>query len=788
MVAGTAALALGIGLTTMMFSIIYGMFIKGLPFDDAPRIAMAHYADPEQGMEELPIPLGDFVRYRARQRSFETLGGYSLGTATVAGGDRPDRVGVARVLAGLFEVTRVRPMLGRTFAPADNDPAAPPTVMVSHATWRDRFASDSGAIGKTLRVNGRPYTIIGVMPERYVFPQRVEIWLPVQTNAAPLQPGQGPELSFVGRLRPNVSYEQANAELDGVSRQLAAERKPAVVLHAMVRPFIRGVVPARAIAMLYAMLGAVFLVLLVACANVANLLLNRAANRTREIGIHVALGASRMAVVRHSLIESAMLAALAALFGTALAQGGIVAFNRVTAGADIPFWTDVRLHVPVLLFVIATAIAASIVSGLMPAIHSARLDVSTILKDESQAASSLRVGKLSRVIVTAEIALSSAMLLAAGFMTKTIVRLGAVEPGFITADVLSARINLLAADSLRHRRFFEALEQNLAAMPGVQGAYLGNGLPGTGWRGGKTGDPLAIEGRVYTREQDQPAARWLAVSSGFFQTFGVAALRGRAILASDRENSPRVAMISEGFARRYFPGVEPIGRRIRFGEIGSEGEWLTIVGVMPTLYAAGIQNASEDPWPSEVLTAFWQQPRLASASIAVRGPASVASAATLRKIVGALDPDVAVYATDSMDEVLERPMLFVRVFGTMFVIFGIVSLVLAAIGLYAVMAFTVSRRVRELGIRMALGATSGSVVRMVCRQGAAQIVIGVSLGLVAGAGLVRLVRAMLFEFQAADPLVFAVVAGVLGVAAFVACIIPAIGATRVDPLVALRTD
>jgi predicted permease len=372
-------------------------------------------------------------------------------------------------------------------------------------------------------------------------------------------------------------------------------------------------------------------------------------------------------------------------------------------------------------------------------------------------------------------------------MTKTIVRLGAIEPGFATRDVFSARINLLVADSLRHRQFFETLERNLTALPGLDGAYLGNGLPGTGWRGDKTGDPVAIEGRAYTREQDYPLARWLAVSPGFFQTFAVAALRGRAILASDRENAPGVAVISEGFARRYFPGAEPIGRRIRFGT-GSEGEWLTIVGVMPTLYAAGIQSASEDAWPAEVLTAFWQQRRLASASIALRGQATVASAATLRKIVAALDPDVAVYATDSMEEVLARPMLFIRVFGTMFVIFGMVSLVLAAIGLYAVMAFAVTRRVREFGIRMALGATNRNVVLMVSRQGATQILIGMSLGLVAGTALVRLLRVMLFEFRPGDPVVFGLVAGVLGAAAFVACIIPAVAATRVDPLTALRTE
>jgi len=786
-VAGAAALALGIGLTTVMYSVIYGTLIKGVSFEHSARIAGIYYADPARENDQ--IPFADFVHYRKEQRSFEALGAYFIGTANVSGGDRPDRVDAARMTAGAFEVTGVRAMLGRAFTPSDNDPAAPPTAVLSYAMWRDQYPADSGAVGKTIRVNGRPYTIVGVMPEGFEFPLRsTRIWLPLQTDPDTLRPGQGPGLTVIGRLRPLVRFEQAGAEFATLSHQLATELPPgAAERRAVVEPFVRATLPARVYSLLYAMLGAVLLVLLVACANVANLLLDRAVGRTREIGIRTALGASRLAVIRQSLVESSILALLAAVVGTGIAQAGIVMFNRAFTD-NPPFWIDIRLHPPVLLFVLALAIVASLASGLLPAMQSARLDISAILKDESHAASALRVGRLSRTIVAVEIALSSAMLLVAGFMTKSIVQVRAVAPRFASADVFTARVSLTSTDTLRQRQFFETLEHNLATVPGLSGAYLGNGLPGTGWRGGMRGGPLAVEGRAYARPQDYPRARSLAVSPGFFQAFGVAVLRGRAILASDRAESQPVAVVSDAFAQRYFPGAEPIGQRIRFREGGSEGEWMTIVGVMPTLYAASIVSASEDHWPPEVLTAFWQEQRLSSANIALRGSASVASAAILRKVVVALDPEAPVYATATMDELLARSNWSVHLFGTMFVIFGIVALVLAAIGLYAMMAFSVSRRVREMGIRMALGATSADVIRVVCRQGATQILIGMSLGLLAGAALVRLVRAMLFEVQPNDPVVFALVAGVLGTVALVACIIPAIGATRVDPVIALRTE
>jgi predicted permease len=783
MVAGTLALALGIGLTAVMYSIIYGLLIKGLPFREPERIATIKLVAPAGPSDfDAPMPFADFAHFRSHQRSFGALGAYTVGTATVTGGDRPERVSGGRVTAGVFDVVGVRPLLGRTFAASDNEPAAPPTAILSYALWRDRYGGDSSMIGSTIRANGRPYTVVGIMPQGFEFPREAKLWLSLQVAAASLRPGEGPGVMIVGRLRPGVTYESVNAEFAGLSQRLVSERPPgAAELRPIVQPFIRAMVPSRVYSMLYAMLGAVMLVLLVACANVANLLLDRTVGRMREIGIRTALGASRLAVVRQSLIESSILAGLAAVLGTALTHVGIAAFNRAMVGTEpLPFWADIRLHPPVLLFVLGMAVLATLVSGLLPALQSARLDVSAILKDESHAASALRAGRMSRAIVAAEIALSSALLLAAGFLTKSIVNLRTVEPGFVSRGVYTARLSASSADTAQQRRFFEVVEQQLAARPGVAGAYLGDGLPGGRW----SGDKVQVEGRVYAREQDPGTTRRLAVSPGFFRTFGAPVLRGRGITAHDRAGSPPVAVVSESFVRRHLQGADPLGRRIRLGGADGWGEWMTIVGVVPSLYAASAQ----DPWPADVLTAFWQERRWPSASVAVRGAADVASVASIRQVVAALDPEVPVYDPASMDDVLARSMWPFTVFGTMFVIFGVTSLILAAIGLYAVMAFSASRRIREMGIRMAIGASAGDVVRLVMRQGARQVLLGIAVGFALGGALVRLARAVLFEVQPSDPAVFVLVAGVLGVAAFVACLIPAIRATRVDPVIALRAE
>jgi putative ABC transport system permease protein len=777
--AGTAALALGIGLTTMMFSILYGAIIKGLPFDDPSRIAYVSYNDPRHGVIDGGAPLGDYQRFAARQRSFETFGGLYRATATLTGADRPERIEIARMTAGVFEMLETRPMLGRFFVARDNQRDAEPTAVLGYSVWRDRYASDSAVLGRAIRLNGKQYTVIGVMPEKFQFPDEARIWLPLQLNAS-LAPGDGPSLNIVGRLRPGVDYESANVEFRGLMQQLDAERSTPTTIRPVVLPYVRATMPKRVYTLLYSMLAAVILVLLVACANVTNLLLDRTLRRSREIGIRTALGATRLAVVRQSFVESAILAGLAAIVGTALAHIGIVLFNGAFPAAERRFWMDIRLHPAVLVFVVSMAILATLVSGLLPAIQSTRLDVGSILKDESHSTSSLRVGRLSRLIVAFELALSSALLVGAGFLTKSVVKLRNVEPGFVTASVFTAQLTAAPGDSLKQRAFFESVDRELNALSGVEGAYLGSGLPGRGLGS----DRFAVEGRTYQSERDYGRTRTLAITPRFFTTFGVHVLKGRGISADDRLGTPGVAVVNEAFVRQNFRGGDAIGRRIRLGGGESKLDWVTIVGVVPTLYTATI----DDPFPPAVITALWQRPQISSVAVAVRGPADVASAPAVRKVIASLDPEIPLYATSTMSEELRAPMWPLQLFGNLFIVFGIVSLVLATIGLYAVMAFSASRRVRELGIRMALGASGRDVIGLVSRQGARQIVVGVTIGVLIGTGFVRLIRAVLFDVQPNDPWVFALVVGVLGSSAFVACLVPALRAGRVDPVIALRSE
>jgi predicted permease len=773
---GVVALALGIGLTTAMFSVIYGTLIKGLPFPDADRIAMVMHGDPARG--EDATNLATFHAYQARQQSFETFGAYYFSTANVSGGDRPDRVRALHATAGALDVPRMRAMLGRSLAAGDGAPGAPPVAVLSYAAWRDRFALDSAVVGKTLRVDGQPHTVVGVMPDGFVFPNAVQVWLPIAIDRASMQ-GGGPGVMVVGRLRPSATYERASAEFTALARTIRTERgEDAGGMHVDVQPFVRASIQSRIYTLFYSMLAAVGLVLIVACANVANLLLHRAADRLREIGILAALGASRGAIVRRALVESALLAGVAAVAGTGLARLFVLWFDRALPSGEAPFWIDIRLQLPVLAFTIGIAFVAGVLAGVLPAIQSARVDVSAILKNDVFGVAALRIGRLSRGVIVMEIAVAAAMLLAAGFMTKSIVRVTNVEPGFRTSGVLTARVSLSTPDTARQSRFLLELAQGAAALPGVQGVYLGTGLPGTGWGV----QPIAVEGRTYARERDRPFARHLAVGEGFFRTFGVKIVRGRGILASDDAGAMPVAVVSESFVRRQFRDADPIGQRIRVGTDTGARAWRTIVGVMPTLYAANLQN----PWPAEVLTPLREERRRSSVSIALLGVGDLS--APLRKLVTSLEPDAPVTEVSTMDAALAEWTWPMRVFGGAFVVFGLAAIILAAIGLYAVMAFSVSRRVRELGIRLALGATRLDIVRMICREASVTIGIGMTAGLLLGAAVARGMRAVLFEVSASDVSVFATIGGVLTIVALIACLVPAARATRLDPVVTLRAE
>ena len=777
------ALTLGIGLTTTMFSIVYGALLRGMPFPESDRLAAIARQNPERGPGFMQVPVHDFHDYRAQQRSFVGVAAYYGGTANVSGTERAERFDGAWTSAELFDVLGVRPAIGRTFTRAEETPGAGTVVVLSHSLWRDRFGGSSAVLGQSIRVNGQPYSVIGVMPEKFAFPNNHALWMPLQLDASALERGRGQSLQMVGRLKPGVSFDEANADIATIARRIAAEHKATNEgITATARPIIESQIGPQPRRLLWTMLGAVFLVLLIACANVANLLLDRAAHRTKEVGIRTALGASRSAVVRQFLSEALVLASVGAGLGAGLAQIGVTLFNDAIAGTDPPFWLDISLHPPVLLFVVATAVVASLVSGAIPAYQSSRADINEILKDESRGASSFRIGRLSRGLVIFEIALSCGLLVASGLMVKSIVKLRTMDPGVTTADVFTARVGFPSTytDTLAQVRFFEELPAKLAALPGVQAVGLTSALPGTCCSGG---GPFAIEGNAYATDRDYPDAAESTVSPGFFETFRVAAVDGRLLTAEDRRESLPVVVVNQSFVRKYFGSENPLGRRIRRGDSRSTAPWLTIVGVVPDVFTGDTGR----PWDAMYYVPLAQN-RTNFLHMAVRAPNAMALTPQVRAAVAGLNADIPIYWIYSADEAIDKNVWHVRVFGTLFLAFGLAALALAAVGLYAVMAFAVSRRAREVGIRIALGARTSHVLRLVFRQGILQLAIGMTLGLALAAGVSQLVAGVLFDVQPRDPSVFLAVLGVLTASGLLACYIPARRAARVDPLSAMRTE
>jgi putative ABC transport system permease protein len=782
MFVATLALSFGIGLTATMWSIIYGALIRGLPYENADRIVAVTRTNVTQRQgNRQGVTLVDLEEYKANQKTFSKLAVYTCGTINVSGSDRADRYDGCWMSDGALDIPQVTPVLGRTIRADEARPGGTKTAVIGHAVWQNRYNSDPTIIGQAIRVNGDPYTIVGVMPEGFLYPNNTQIWIPYQVDPLAGPRNRSPSQTAVGLLKPGVTPEEATQDLNVVASRLAKQFKETNEnMAAEVMPFARFFLGPEPVRLLYTMLGAVGFVLLIACANVANLLLDRAAHKTKEVGIRTALGASRMDVVRQFMAEALILSALGAVLGTAIAQFGVTAFTRSIADTQPPFYIDIRLHPPVLLFIAGVTLLAALFAGLLPAIQSARADINEILKDESRGASSLKIGKMSKALVIFEVALSCGLLVAAGLMTKSVTKLRTMDPGFDARNMFTARIGFPAnyTDTLGQKLFFEQLVDKLAAIPGAQAASISSGLPGVNM-GGRNVIP---EGKTYDRPQDWPNVRMLSVTPGFFKTFGMQVRQGREFNTGDRYGSEPVAIVNQKFVDTHFKGQDPIGRRFRFPGGADSLQWRSIVGVVPNVFTGD----NEEPWNPAVFLPFTQgYTNFASMSVRVAG-APMTITPQVREAIKSLNADLPIYWVYSMEEALARPTWFVRVFGTMFMIFGFIALFLAGIGLYAVMAFSVSRRTREVGIRMALGASGGNVVAMIFRQGAVQMGIGLTIGLGLAAGVSQLLSNILFDVQPRDPVIFGGVVGVLSLAGLLACLIPARRAVAVDPMVALR--
>jgi putative ABC transport system permease protein len=785
-IVAVVTLNLGIGLTTMMFSIVYATLFKGLPFPDGDRILVVERTSPSRGIKRQSVPIQDYFDFKAQQRAFTDLGAYTSGSISVSGDEKAERFAGSWITANTFDILGVRPMLGRAFRAGEDTPSGDKVVIVAFSLWKDRYASDPAIIGKRIRVNGVPHTIVGVMPEKFAFPINDKIWLPLQTDPLAQPRGQGEMLDVFGKLRPRVSLEDAAADVSTIAKRLAIQYKESNEgFGALVQRFTDSFV-GNGRPLLLTMLGAVMFVLLIACANVANLLLDRAAHRSKEMGIRTALGASRSAVVRQFLVESLVLSVVATALGVGAAQLGVSLFNRAIASTLLPFFIDVKLHPQVLGFTIVLAAATTLLSGVIPAVQSSRSDINEILKDDSRGASSFRIGRISRALVMFEVALSCSLLVAAGLMVKSVAKMRAMDPGFSTANVFTARVGFppSSGDTVAQWRFFDQLEARVAALPGVRAAALTSALPAVGAGFGST--TFAVEGQSYLADKDYPSARAASVTPKFFNVINTPMFSGRAFADGDRSDAPPVTVVNRAFAAKYFGTANPIGRRVRMGDARSTKPWLTIVGVVGNTFG-GNQDDPTEPTLFQPLA----QSRTGFVYITAKtaGP-PLAITQGVREAVATLNSDLPLFWVQSFDEAISGSIWFLRtrIMGTLFMIFGCVALFLGSVGLYAVMSFTVSRRTRELGVRMALGARGADVERMILRQAASQLAIGMAAGLLLAFAIANLLKRILFEVDARDPIVFGGVVGVLLIVGLMASLIPATRATRIDPLEALRSS
>ena len=785
------ALGLGIGLTTIMFSIVYGALYRGLPFDGAERIMHLERANPEAGITSMEVPIHDFRDWQARQRSFEHLGAFYSGTVNLRGTERPERYDGAFMSPEVFDVVGVQPMLGRAFTAEESRAGASPVVLLGYDVWQDRFGGSRDVLGTQVTVNGEPGEIIGVMPEGFKFPELQEVWVPLRLDEVALERGTGMTLEIVGILDPDVSLDQAAMEFAGITAQLA-EEYPATNegVVATIKPYTEEFIGDDVAALLYAMLMTVVLVLIIACANVANLLLARAAMRERDLAIRTAMGAERWRVITQLLAEALVLALVGSLLGIAIAWVGIGAFDRAVAPTDPPFFLVFQLDAPILLFVLAISCVAAIAAGVVPAIKASSADVNSVLKDDSRGSSSMRIGKLSRGLVMAEVALSMALLVASGLMVKGVVKLNNEDLGFPTENVFTARIGTFEErlpDPEARLRFWEDVERRVAAIPGVRAAGMTQVIPGTGsW-----GMSLQVDGQVYESAGDIPFTRLLTTSPGFLDTFEGEVLQGRWFEQGDAADAPLVAVVNERFVETYFPDGRALGRRIRFGGLDSTEEWREIVGVVPNYRVEGLGNTNPgEPIDQDgvyVPIAQYDQ-RFLTVAARVEGVAPLSISSAVRDAVAAVDADTPIYFVETVQQAIDQNTWFYRIFGNLFLAFGIAALFLASVGLYGVMSFGVSQRTGEMGIRMALGAEGRQVLGMILRQGVAQILIGVVVGTGIAFVVAKGLTMVLYQVEPFDPATFAGVFGLLVVTGLMASWVPAMRATRVDPMSALRRD
>ncbi len=804
-----AVLVLGLGIcaVTTQFTVVNAVVLRGFSFSHPEQLVSVGLIDPQASAQNNNFGNGnipsaqDYEDLRTSQKCLSQMAAYLNGsTINVSYHNKPQRYTGGYVTEDFFKIVGVTPIMGRDFTAEDNKPGAEKVTILGHEIWQRDFNGDPHIVGQAIRINGKAATVIGVMPEGFKFPVSEELWVPLY-NEFPVKlrgdpNGIGP--AIMARLKPGVTLDQANAEFVGLARRLAKDnpKTNGQLVSASVLPLLNAFTGPQLRQTLYAMLGAVLGVLLIACVNVMNMQFGRAALRAKELAIRGALGASRWRLVRQMLTESFLLASIGVFAGVALAYWAVDLLARVTRALPfpLPYWIRFAIDAKVLAFVLGAVLIATLVSGFIPAYLSARGNAAEMMKEGGRGNSNRLVNVITRVLVVGQIALTAALLIASALQVRSIRNQVKLDYGYDEKAVYSARMGLMEGaypDEGARRQFFIRAVRSLRADPAFEDAAMTDRFRMTFANFGR----YEVDGQSYVTDHDRPQGNSEAVSDNYFKTLGLRILKGRDFTLDDSDAKQPVAIVNTSFARKYWGNESPLGHRVRTYNPAQPQPWRTIVGVVPDTLMQGPFNQQTD-------TAGFYTPLLGASpapqfcTMVVRphpGQNAESLGPSLSKAIARLDSDLPTYFPGTPARLHDEILGGNRVIASLFSIFGLIAFFLSAVGLYGVMSFSVNQRTQEFGIRMALGADAARIFRIVMTQGALQLMLGLALGIGAAALFLGVLAAealktILFKVNALDPFLYLIVAGLLTLVAAISCFVPARRATRVDPMVALRTE
>lgn len=780
------SLALGVGANTAIFSIVNGLLLRPLPYPESERIVDVWHTPPKEsfpGVDKFSVSPANYLDWKEQGHSFEQMAAIGYAGFSLSTGDDPVAVTGAAVSADFFSVLRSQAARGRTFTRDEDQPGGDQAVVLSYGLWQRAFGADPHIIGRSLTLNSRSSTVVGVMPAGFQFPPQVELWVPLAWDEKERQTRSIHDYQVIARLKPNVTLTQAQAEMNTISSRLAqqypeADKGWGAVLVPLHEDLVGEIRPA-----LLVLFSAVAFVLLIACANVANLMLARGANRAKEIAIRIALGARRPRIVRQLLTESVLVAVVGGLVGLLLATWGSGLLVRLISDS-LPNPGDVGIDRWALGFTLLVSLGAGILAGIAPALQFTKAEMVETLKQGTGRTGGSAVKQRTRqALVVSEVALSLILLTGAGLMIRSFWKLQHVDPGFDPRNVLTMRVALSPvrySEPQQQAAYFDRVLEQTRALPGVVSAGATTQLPLTG--GGST-QPFTIEGQAGPEVAMQPMAQTRYISPDYFRTMGIPLRRGRFFTSEDREGGPQVVIISEEMARQFWPGQDPIGKRLTPSFHLKQGP-REIVGVVGDVKGSGLDaNAA-----SMMYLPYKQLPRPSMTFVVRTTSDPQRLIQPVSRAIYAVDKEQAIRSAGTAEQVLSASLSGQRVNMTLLITFAALALALATVGVYGVMNYTVALRRRELGIRLALGAKTRDILRLVLGQGLALTLTGIAVGLAAAYGLTRLMASLLYGVTATDFMTFASVSGVLVAVGLLASYLPARRATKVDPMIALRSE